>query len=588
MRQRRSALIIANDQYQDAHLRSLRAPAKDATALARVLGHPEIGNFDVKVVTNEPEHRLRREIAMFFADRQHDDLLLAHFSCHGVKDDSGQLYFATPDTELRNLDATAVPADFVNRHMTRSRSRRVVLLLDCCYSGAFARGMLHRADTVIDLGDRFEGRGRIVLTASSAMEYAFEDAELSRAEGRPSVFTNALVQGLETGDADRDGDGLISVDELYDYVFDQVRAATPNQTPGRWAFELQGDFLIAHSRHVHSATLPAELQQALEHPVASVRLGAIEELDRMLRGKHPGFAFAARQALERLRSDDSQRVASAATATLGTAGASPPAPQPTPPTRPHPGSDPPPRLSSASRAAPARPPSAPAASRQRDRPATRPAAKSPHPVAARGPATTSQRPTPPPTRPPHQAGKATRPAVHRRPLVLLLPVLLLAAGMVAVTSLRANHGRDVGVGERFAATSPWRLQVRGDHCSVRLASGYGEGYGSNFTLQMRATGTFALTALTDGCTASMVPGAGKVVDLPLTLNEGTGGDTPPFHSSGGFRVTVTGTSCQTGIYSLLEGSEVGRFAGNEDMPINQSGDFYVRADARCSTRIEDL
>ncbi len=312
----RSALIVANDRYQDPQLRRLRAPARDAEALARVLGDREIGDFQVKVVTNQPEHRLRREIAAFFADRGRDDLVLAHFSCHGVKDDSGQLYLATPDTELQNLDATAVPADFINRHMTRSRSRRAVLLLDCCYSGAFARGMLHRADRTIDLAERFEGRGRIVLTASSAMEYAFEDATLSQAEGQPSVFTRALVQGLQTGDADRDGDGHISVDELYDYVFDQVRTANPKQTPGRWDFDLQGDFLIAHSRHPRPVALPSELQQALEHPVAGVRLGTVEELADLLRGSHPGLALAAHQALERLRDDDSQRVSAAAAASL--------------------------------------------------------------------------------------------------------------------------------------------------------------------------------------------------------------------------------------------------------------------------------
>ena len=290
----RSALIVANDRYQDPGLRKLRAPTRDAEALARVLGEPGIGNFDVKVVTNEPEHRLRREIAAFFADRSRDDLLLAHLSCHGVKDDSGQLYFATADTELRNLDATAVPADFVNRHMTRSRSRRIVLLLDCCYSGAFARGMLHRADTAIDLKDRFEGHGRIVLTASSAMEYAFEDADILHGQGRPSLFTRTLVQGLETGDADRDGDGLVSVEELYDYIFDHVRKVTPNQTPGRWNFETQGDLLIARNPHVRLTALLPELQQALEHPVAGVRLGAVSELGRLLQGSHPGMALAAR------------------------------------------------------------------------------------------------------------------------------------------------------------------------------------------------------------------------------------------------------------------------------------------------------
>jgi uncharacterized caspase-like protein len=53
------------------------------------------------------------------------------------------------------------------------------------------------------------------------------------------VFTSALVEGLATGDADRDQDGLIALDELYDYVYDKVRAATPHQTPGKWAFGVQ-------------------------------------------------------------------------------------------------------------------------------------------------------------------------------------------------------------------------------------------------------------------------------------------------------------------------------------------------------------
>ena len=57
---RRSALIIANDDYQDAGLGRLRAPARDAEALARVLAEPTIGGFEVDVVSNQPEWRLRR------------------------------------------------------------------------------------------------------------------------------------------------------------------------------------------------------------------------------------------------------------------------------------------------------------------------------------------------------------------------------------------------------------------------------------------------------------------------------------------------------------------------------------------------
>jgi len=84
----------------------------------------------------------------------------------------------------------------------------VVLLLDCCYAGAFERGMAARADRGMGIEERFGGRGRAVITASSAMEYAFEGTELADSSDQtPSLFTSALVRGLETGDADRDQDG---------------------------------------------------------------------------------------------------------------------------------------------------------------------------------------------------------------------------------------------------------------------------------------------------------------------------------------------------------------------------------------------
>jgi uncharacterized caspase-like protein len=107
---------------------------------------------------------------------------------------------------LGRLGATAVAAEFVSRRMNRSRSRRVVLLLDCCYAGAFERGMVARSGAEMGIEQQFGGRGRAVITASSAMEYAFEAGELADArEVPPSVFTSALVRGLETGEADRPG-----------------------------------------------------------------------------------------------------------------------------------------------------------------------------------------------------------------------------------------------------------------------------------------------------------------------------------------------------------------------------------------------
>jgi hypothetical protein len=343
----RSALIVASDSYTDPGLQRLRAPASDAQALAGVLRDPDIGGFGVRTLLNEPAHEVTLAVEEFFADRRPDDLLLLHFSCHGVKDEGGELYFAAANTRMRRLAATAVPAEFVNRRMGRSRSRRVVLLLDCCYAGAFERGMTARAGAGMDIEEQFGGRGRAVITASSAMEYAFEGDELADArEQVPSVFTSALVEGLETGEADRDQDGLVALDELYDYVYDKVRAVTPNQTPGKWTFGVQGELVIARrSRPVTTpAPLPPELQEAADSPFAGVRAGVVPELARLLRSRHAGLALAARLTLERLADDDSRATSATAVAALAAgAAAEPTAPEPaSKPAQPEPATEPPP------------------------------------------------------------------------------------------------------------------------------------------------------------------------------------------------------------------------------------------------------
>jgi outer membrane biosynthesis protein TonB len=330
----RSALIVASDEYTDPGLRRLRAPAKDAQALATVLRDPGIGGFEVRTLLNEPAHVVNLAVEEFFADRRPDDLLLVHFSCHGIKDEDGELYFAASNTTLRALGATAVAADFVNRRMNRSRSRRIVLLLDCCYAGAFERGMTARAGAGMGIETQFGGRGRAVITASSAMEYAFEGDKLADIhELQPSVFTSALVEGLATGDADRDQDGMIALDELYDYVYDRVRTATPNQTPGKWTFGVQGDLFIARRARPVTvpAPLPSELQEAIDSPFAAVRAAAVQELLRLLQGRHAGLALAARMALERLTEDDSRMVIASAVAALRNASEQPAEATPLPP-----------------------------------------------------------------------------------------------------------------------------------------------------------------------------------------------------------------------------------------------------------------
>jgi Caspase domain len=280
-----SALIIATDSYADTSLQQLRGPVRDADELARTLADPAIGGYAVRTVLNQPSHLIAEEIEGFFADRLREDLLLLYFSCHGLKDDAGRLYFAGTNTKLKRLAATGVAAAFVNERMDASRSRKVVLLLDCCYSGAFASGLLARAAPTVDVQERFAGRGRVVITASTAMEYAFEvstDTAISGA-GTPSLFTSAVVRGLRTGEADLDADGQVSVHELYDYVFEQVQLANSGQTPSMIS-HIEGDLYIATSPARPETAPAAPIRSDTPHPDLPPTRRALLSRSRVLVG----------------------------------------------------------------------------------------------------------------------------------------------------------------------------------------------------------------------------------------------------------------------------------------------------------------
>jgi hypothetical protein len=73
------------------------------------------------------------------------------------------------------------------------------------------------------------GVGRVILTASAAIDYSFE-----RADEALAIYTRYLVEGIKTGAADRDEDGWVSVDELHDFVVEKLSKAAPRMTPQRY------------------------------------------------------------------------------------------------------------------------------------------------------------------------------------------------------------------------------------------------------------------------------------------------------------------------------------------------------------------
>ncbi len=326
----RVALVLATGSYEDERLAALRAPALDAVGMGEVLADPGIGGFDVTTVIDRPEYDVRRTVDRFLDARGFDDLVVLYLSCHGVLDARGRLYFATADTERDRLASTAIEAAWLLDRLDECRAGRQVLILDCCFSGAFDQRA--KGDTDVDLGRRLvgSGRGRAVLTASRATEYSFEGEVL--VEGGGTVFTAALVDGLRTGAADRNHTGYVTVEDAYQYAADQVRLRDGSaQTPQRWLYGGEDTIVLARNPNgapVVAAGLPESLDLSLNSPYPAIRQAAVRTLGEWLTSADPREVLAAQQTLQLVATQDSPIVAATARELLQAAEPEPPAPMP--------------------------------------------------------------------------------------------------------------------------------------------------------------------------------------------------------------------------------------------------------------------
>ncbi len=179
---KRIAIVIGTGEYDDQSIVDLRGPAQDAMRLTKVLQDRNIGNYEVKMFVNSSSQSINKAIEKFFTSTNRNDTVLFYYSGHGVTDNYGRLFFSTTDTDINMLRSTTVSASFVNEVMNESRSRNQIMLLDCCYSGSFARGLS-------------DSRGRVVITSSSANQYSFEAKEGDDSL-ETGIFTSSMIYGL--------------------------------------------------------------------------------------------------------------------------------------------------------------------------------------------------------------------------------------------------------------------------------------------------------------------------------------------------------------------------------------------------------
>jgi uncharacterized caspase-like protein/predicted GTPase len=222
------ALLIGVGEYGEG-LTSLPAAPRDVAAFAEVLQSPQMCGFDhVKPVINPNQAQMAREIELWFRGREPDDLVLLFFSGHGVKDDRRELFFAACNTEKQRdalIRSTATSAQFIHDCIRRCKAKYQVIILDCCFSGAFGN-QLARDDGEINLKDQLGAEGQVVLTATNEVGYAFEEKGTDL-----SIYTRYLVEGIVSGAADEDEDGVITVEELHRFAGRKVEETSPAMSP---------------------------------------------------------------------------------------------------------------------------------------------------------------------------------------------------------------------------------------------------------------------------------------------------------------------------------------------------------------------
>lgn len=278
-----------------------------------MLKDKNIAEFDdVKIVFNQPESIVREAIDEFFDRKKSDDMLLLYFSGHGIRDEMGALYLALKNTNLLRLRATGIKSDFIREAMDQSYSKRQILILDCCNSGAFAQGTKASVGGSIGTATAFKGNGygRVILTASDATQFAWEGNRVI-GETQNSLFTHFLIEGIK-GNADKDGDGKITIDDLYEYAYEQTINKNPKQTPGKWSYSQKGELIIRQSTGVdisNPINLPDGLEDAINDARTWVREGAIHQLEKLLNQDNLNLARSARTTLEKIViQDDSKSV----------------------------------------------------------------------------------------------------------------------------------------------------------------------------------------------------------------------------------------------------------------------------------------
>ncbi len=216
--ERRWALLVANQEFDDRRLSPLGHPVPDAGRLRETLtSRYKVPAAQTLLLTDESLVRLEQGIPDFLRRLGPSDRLLVYVAGHAYLDDRGGVYFAPKNFDLARMDSTGLPLQWLVDELERCAAGEKLLLLDTGQAGEGAD--LQRqpsAAEMIDALDAPPGRSPLrTVTAVAGTSPGERGATL--ADGTRGLFAAALTEAY-AGAADKNRDTRIEPTELFAYL----------------------------------------------------------------------------------------------------------------------------------------------------------------------------------------------------------------------------------------------------------------------------------------------------------------------------------------------------------------------------------
>ena len=281
-------MVIGVSEYADPTVPALRYADDDARAFRDFLLSPAagMGGFkpeNIRYLVNE--QATYREIRLAFRDflkaPTDDDVVFIFFAGHGAPDPERpeDLYLLAYDTEAGSIAGTGFPMEEVSDAIRRTYARAIVSFIDACHSAGVSGDVGLRA-IANPINMAFLDRAQhslgvqVTFTASQVNQFSQEGPQWGGGHG---VFTYNLLRALQ-GEADEDGDGIVTLGESIEWTRDRVRRETRNgQIPSisqtafdpSWPMSIGGgpEFAVAQSDDPAPPSVDRSSNPPVERPI---------------------------------------------------------------------------------------------------------------------------------------------------------------------------------------------------------------------------------------------------------------------------------------------------------------------------------